>query len=65
MTAGEKLQAWREAKGLSRAKFAAQCGLNRSLILKYEDGKVTPSVAGRMLIETETGGAIKRGDWGG
>lgn len=63
MTAGQKLKEWREGKGLSRAEFAKICGVNRSLILKYEDGKVLPSILARDGLEKRTGGHVKAGDW--
>jgi transcriptional regulator with XRE-family HTH domain len=66
MSAGERLQALREAKGLSKTAVAKEAGCSRYAINLYEKGDRTPrcDISFRLYLFTKDLGApILPTDW--
>lgn len=52
---GARIRAAREAKGLKQCELAARCGVLAATAWRWEDGRLTPTLARMQRISAETG----------
>ena len=60
----KKLEAWLVLNEISRAEFAEQIGVDRSVVYKWLDGTHRPKWPWRTdVIDRITNGAVQADDW--
>lgn len=57
------LDTWLTSEGRSGLWFATRVGVNDQAVSRWRNGKATPSLTARILIEHITQGAVTAASW--